>query len=421
MKLEITRFEIWGLFDQFHHILPFSERVSQVGEARVVIVVGINGVGKTTMLDMINGMLQLDFSIFREIPFDNCILSLSTGDKLSIKPNIENTSLTVGFNEVSANLNIKKGGAATEEDNDAVEAFRKIAGPVLKQVSFEKLDIHRSIALRDRDQERSDYEEYVDDDGQRLVIKKNTVGKLRRARLDKSTLSIKVKNFVREAQVDYKKYFSSEVPELFPRIFSKLQKISDSTVTPHDLIIRLNNIKDSEKDMVRFGLAMNIADIDKLLNLLRTEDVTSQSDAAIAALDAYVETLESKHEERQLIASRLKNFEKLIDEFFEGKTVLIDYDKGLSILTASGKEISEIQLSSGEYHLLYMMVTALVSTRTGTAIAIDEPELSLHVGWQRNLIKSLSECASGASPMFILATHSSAIGAEYQDKWIELK
>ncbi|OAD20766.1 hypothetical protein THIOM_003509, partial [Candidatus Thiomargarita nelsonii] len=53
-------------------------------------------------------------------------------------------------------------------------------------------------------------------------------------------------------------------------------------------------------------------------------------------------------------------------------------------------------------------------------IAIDEPELSLHVSWQRQLIRALCDCASGALPLFLFATHSSSIGAEFQDKWVEL-
>lgn len=419
MKLDITKFEIWGLFDEYHHTLPFCDLATQVGEARVVVLVGRNGIGKTTMLNMIDGMLKLDFRTFRETPFSNCILTISTGDTLLIKPNDERSALIVSFNDTTANLHLTKSGAATPQDEIGVQHFRTIATPVLQQVSFEKLDIHRSIALREREMYR--HEEYVDDSGERVRVRKFLEGgKIDKSDEGRSTLSEKVKRFVREAQVDYKKYFSSQVPELFPRIISRLQSISASTVTPLDLILRLEAIKSSENDMDRFGLTMNVADINQLSDYLKNEDVSSKSDAAIAVLEAYVETLESKHEERQLIASRLKSFEKLIDGFFEGKSVLIDYDKGLKISTSTRKEISELQLSSGEYHLLSMMVTALVSTRTGTAIAIDEPELSLHIGWQRNLIKALTECASGASPMFILATHSSAIGAEYQDKWIEL-
>lgn len=418
MKLDITKFEIWGLFDEYHHTLPFCDQASQVGEARVVVLVGRNGIGKTTMLNMIDGMLKLDFRTFRETPFSNCILTISTGDTLSIKPNDKRTALIASFNNTTANLHLAKAGPATHQDEIGVENFRAIATPVLQQVSFEKLDIDRSIALRER--EMYHHDEYVDDSGERVRLRKYLEGKIDRSEEGRSTLSEKVKRFLREAQVDYKKYFSSQVPELFPRIISRLKSISASTVTPQDLILRLDTIKSSEDDMVRFGLTMNIADINQLSDYLKNEDVSSKSDAAIAVLEAYVETLESKHEERHLIASRLKSFEKLIDGFFEGKKVLIDYDKGLIISTSTGKEISELQLSSGEYHLLSMMATALVSTRTGTAIAIDEPELSLHIGWQRNLVKALTECASGASPMFIFATHSSAIGAEYQDKWIEL-
>jgi predicted ATPase len=153
---------------------------------------------------------------------------------------------------------------------------------------------------------------------------------------------------------------------------------------------------------------------------LKREDTDSQNVSVNAALEAYIETLETKNEERQLISSRLKKFEQLISKFIKDKSIYIDYSTGLTIKTCSGEKITELELSSGEYHLLYMMVTALVSTSTGTTIAIDEPELSLHISWQRDLIKTLASCSFGASPLLIFATHSAAISAEYYDKCVRL-
>lgn len=412
MAYEIKKFEIENLFDNFNHTLDFSEEKINPAEARICIVVGKNGIGKTTVLNMIEGMLELDFNPFRKIPFNKAILELSTGDILKVVLDADNSHLKISYNEFECLLHANDPGPADPKFKEDVEILRQAALPTLSKVSFEKLDIHRSIALRERDNIKS-----PPTGMDRLDI---INGKLRSHESFNSLLSGKVRRFVREAQVDYKKYFTSEGPSLFPRILKRLKGGIDNTVTIDELIARLNAIKSSESEMSRFGLTLNMSDINQLTQLLESDDEVTQSTAAIAALEAYVETLESKHEERCLISSRLTNFERLINGFFEGKRVLIDYDNGLKITTTSGKDINELLLSSGEYHLLYMLVTALVSTRTGTAIAIDEPELSLHVSWQRKLIKALIECSSGASPLFIFATHAPSIASEYQDKWISL-
>jgi predicted ATPase len=48
-------------------------------------------------------------------------------------------------------------------------------------------------------------------------------------------------------------------------------------------------------------------------------------------------------------------------------------------------------------------------------IAIDEPEISMHLSWQRKLIPALLKCASSAQPQFIIATHSPDITASHPD------
>lgn len=419
MKPEITQFDIYGLFSEFeHHHLDFKNMITLVDEARVVIVTGRNGTGKTTVLNMIESLLELDFSIFRRIPFLNACLSLSTNDRI----HVENGDgfLLVKFNEFQAKLNKKQSGPFNETEYENVEKLRDAALPILKKVSFEKVDIHRSNALR-RQNDDFQQETINDDDWNRTIVERKPAGKLRKVSIDKSYLSNRVRQFVREAQVDYRKYFSSEGPELFPKILKRLTNPGTTISSINDLIHRLEIIKLNEDEMIRFGLTMNISDIDQLTELLKSEDTNSQNIAVNAALEAYIETLETKNEERKLISSRLRKFEELISKFLSKKKIYIDFAEGLKIKTSSNEEITESELSSGEYHLLYMMVTALVSTRTGTAIAIDEPELSLHLTWQRELIKALAGCSFGASPLFIFATHSSAIASEFSDKCIELK
>ena len=74
--------------------------------------------------------------------------------------------------------------------------------------------------------------------------------------------------------------------------------------------------------------------------------------------------------------------------------------------------ISSDKLSSGEKQMLsYLCYNAFYKD---TAIFIDEPELSLHVDWQRRLFPTLLE--QGENNQFFVATHSPFIYAKYPDK-----
>lgn len=74
------------------------------------------------------------------------------------------------------------------------------------------------------------------------------------------------------------------------------------------------------------------------------------------------------------------------------------------------------KLSSGEKQMLSFL--CYNAFNENSAIFIDEPELSLHVDWQRLLLPTLLE--QGTENQFFIATHSPFIYAKYPDKEIPL-
>ena len=70
------------------------------------------------------------------------------------------------------------------------------------------------------------------------------------------------------------------------------------------------------------------------------------------------------------------------------------------------------ELSSGEQQMLSFLCYNAFSSNT--TIFIDEPELSLHVGWQRILIPVLLE--QGTGNQFFMATHSPFIYTNYSNR-----
>jgi predicted ATP-binding protein involved in virulence len=102
------------------------------------------------------------------------------------------------------------------------------------------------------------------------------------------------------------------------------------------------------------------------------------------------------------------------------KTLRIDRENGFKITSANGTDVPLDRLSSGEQHQLILIFDLLFEVTGNSLILIDEPELSLHVAWQKAFIDSLSRMIALNAFDVILATHSPAIVAKHFDLAVEL-
>ena len=77
-------------------------------------------------------------------------------------------------------------------------------------------------------------------------------------------------------------------------------------------------------------------------------------------------------------------------------------------------------LSSGEQHQLVLLYDLLFDTKSDSLVMIDEPELSLHVEWQREMLSDLQQMADLSQFSVLLATHSPQIIGDRLDLTVEL-
>ncbi|MCT4501342.1 ATP-binding protein [Pseudomonas sivasensis] len=73
-------------------------------------------------------------------------------------------------------------------------------------------------------------------------------------------------------------------------------------------------------------------------------------------------------------------------------------------------------LSSGEQQVLLLFGKIMASAGPGKVLLIDEPEVSLHVGWQQLLPSLFSLMAEQLQTRFVVATHSPTLIANAQDR-----
>ena len=68
-----------------------------------------------------------------------------------------------------------------------------------------------------------------------------------------------------------------------------------------------------------------------------------------------------------------------------------------------------------------MFCYALTAGDNPSVFMIDEPELSLNVKWQRQLLQSLMEVTSGSNIQFIFASHSMELIAQHRNRVVKLE
>ena len=124
-----------------------------------------------------------------------------------------------------------------------------------------------------------------------------------------------------------------------------------------------------------------------------------------------IDEVESGIEEAMTPRNKLQ---ALIRTMFSGGKSLTLMDNVIDIRTDEGASISIASLSSGEKHALLILLRAVYMERD--PILIDEPEISMHVDWQKDLIPSLQSVAKDAQ--LIVATHSPEIMAPIDDSKI---
>jgi predicted ATP-dependent endonuclease of OLD family len=129
--------------------------------------------------------------------------------------------------------------------------------------------------------------------------------------------------------------------------------------------------------------------------------------SAVGQMDVVEEQIE------KATASRNK-LEQLIGDMFTGNKKVIFKDADIDVKTDEQRTIPLTSLSSGEKHVLRIFIEALLAEEN--TLLIDEPEISLHVDWQRRLISGMQQLNGGAQ--LILATHSPEIMADVPDNKI---
>ncbi|HDZ78152.1 MAG TPA: AAA family ATPase [Gammaproteobacteria bacterium] len=421
---KIDRVEIAGFWGNRELAIDFFSDVN--------FFIGVNGSGKTTVINIIAAALAADFPTLDRLPFKTIRIELSEvgGRK---KPSIE-VEKVENEDTPYASITYRIKEKASEKykeyslDEFEEEALIRRRIPTRQYRSYMRqrinrgilarlesianvswLSIHRSSSSR-YSAEVESYESSVD---QKLEELSNDLGKYF------SVLASKVSDEIAEFQRNIissllteqtesavfslvKSFDLEEEKKALNEIFKKLKiggRSAESKIDKHFLEVREARDKLGGKE----GLDLN--DLMTLVNSYRSHRVVENWNKL---LKKQAEILKPK-----------ATLVKVLNSLFQRKVIYINETNEIEATTDSGKRLSIRGLSSGEKQLIIILGEALLQRESPWIYIADEPELSLHVRWQEKLIENLRLVNPQAQ--IICATHSPDVVSTFANNIFDME
>ena len=427
--MNIDRVRVKGLFDDFDHELAFA-----TGE-RIMLVIGPNGFGKTTILNLIHVLFNQPINRLASMPFQEVNVSFDDGTCLTAK------RVTASHHHDGSRSPL----TLTRHQGSEIKTFELPSVPDLSISYIEKfipildridtrkwrntetgaiLDLHE-VLTDFRDELPPDFPPYgvlqVPDwlQGLRDSVDVRLIDTERLTRISRQrqrSRTVSPKRTVRH----YSQLLSDHIQNSIAQ-YGALSQSRDRTF-PVRLVAAGPKQSNGSVEKLREDLDMIDQKLSQLKDVgllageqfnLEIPDLDRVDESQRSVLAVYAEDAKEKLAVFDELYKKVSTFKRIVNTRFSHKRVEVS-EKGLQVTKDDDTNLELDKLSSGEQHELVMLYELLFRTKSNSLILIDEPEISLHVVWQEQWLKDLKETAELSGFRAIVATHSPEI---IGDKW----
>jgi len=353
---------LWGEFD-----------ISWQLDPQVNILLGINGSGKTTLLGIINSIVNKRRDIER-YKFDEVTLRFNDQNFIAVK-RIARDELLEKLLKGEADESVPKAIKAILENKAAVSAYQisavsayQITGSFSKEMTRES---HEAVNFAD-------------------------------------VISIrKISTFDMSCQAKRKTEGNEGgVTENEGRVVTELDKLlSKLIVYFKGYQLKLRNLEREQTSI-----------LDQ-----KIRELSSKNNSNNAELRELKKALHHKEVKVEEIYRQKNQFLKELNQLFAGTHKIVDFDKDNSLVFhKNDKMITPYQLSAGEKQILIILLTVVLQENKPFVLLMDEPELSLHLPWQFQLVDLIRRLNENCQ--IIIATHAPGIFSKgWRDKIIKME
>ena len=437
--LRVTEIGVHGLFGMYNHTIKLNS------DERITIIHGINGIGKTIFLEMVNNFLlgkyadtvsMLIEKKTNEIYYilNDCVfVSLSKVNGVFVLTVIDSGS----NKKFSIDSKGKIDGLSEDELKAIGDKLREIypmgVGGIYSLPSLNYID---PIEFPENFDEKNwlaywaiivgEFLKYNLSsyfiESNRFCPKEPPSGVLPKQKQYYEFLNIQevnedLQNLIRN-YLDYYWRKNSELERSFPQ---RLIDFSGEDLNIFDIKEKLSRIN------AQFNYYVDMSLFDMGVFNFNVDNLECLNKSRYFAIELYIEDTIEKLKEIEPLVNRIESFIEQVNRRLIDKKVFIKRDASRDRLSArfvlkdalnNDLELNDISL--GEKSIILLFYNLLFRVKPRSLVMIDEPEMGLHVSWQDSFVDDLKAIIKIAQFDVILATHSPYIIGDHSNLMVAL-
>jgi predicted ATPase len=445
-SFELKTFRIEGLFGDLNVSIDFTDNIR--------ILVGENGVGKTTILTLLYYTLSRNFNKLREIDFKSIELHFWPEKLVTIRkewleinhhPEIERIQDRLKHWLTSNEYDYVKKYILTGKED--IISFREQFETDIRKRNLPFTHIMSRISqlkkLFESNEVYVEFNESIENVDKLLdsLVKSeilyfptyrrieedlSKLGLDNRWRITESLDNVFSNGIIQFGMKDVDKLFNNIKTEIKDQSLNSYSKVTSNMIKhlihrtdsiTEEMVESINDNKETLKIVLdRFG--KNLEEIDKtyIFQLIENDELISgKYDSLVYFLYSLIKDYNAIREKDDAI----KKFKDVCNKYLINKEIIYN-ESEVEILIKninSGKTIELSDLSSGEKQIISIFSRIYLSKSKDFIVLFDEPELSLSIDWQEKLLPDIFN--SGKCKLLMAVTHSPFIFNNELDKYAE--
>lgn len=432
--MHLIKLHINNLFGHFNHKINFKDE-------KITIITAPNGYGKTVCLKIIDAIFNKRFTYLSNLDFSSIELYTSDNILFIRKEDIKDKDFSLSFSNSDEIYSYSKSSREVNFNNRRSGIVHTIENsvPFLRRIGPREWEDIRYDEVYNLDEVLENFSEHLSDEilntvypqwfldfieklqvhfiqDQRLIQRKST-----NSRYNNKGYIDTIEKYADELSELIKSYgvksalVSQNLDTSFPARLLKKDKNIDN-LSPEVITIELNSLQTKRKELSNFDLLSS----DSYLPDLQVSSEIKPEDQKVLTL--YINDTKQKLAPYEGIYKRIEIFDKILNtKRLSYKKVKFNSKKGFFFETDRGDPLNLTQLSSGEQHQIVLLYELIFKANKNVLVLIDEPELSLHVAWQKEFLNDLTKIIEIQEMPIVIATHSPQIIDSKWDLTVDLE